>query len=163
MMLRKLALEPAHLIEVATKLLESQRRKPKQAFLRRAVSSCYYAVFHALAHNAADCLVGKTPDIRSGEAWKQVYRALEHGFAKKQCRAPHISSFPNEIQEFAALFTTLQTKRHKADYDPSERLSKSAVKNDVQQAKLALAAFQRVPVTAKREFAVFVLMKIRAD
>ena len=55
---------------------------PSQASLRRAVSTTYYALFHCMAENCADMLVGGPGSGRSRPAWHQAYRALEHGRAK---------------------------------------------------------------------------------
>ncbi len=46
-------------------------------FRRRAVSTAYYAVFHALARLCADELIGKNG--RSSRDYERVYRALDHG------------------------------------------------------------------------------------
>src|SRR5437016_12616823 len=54
--------------------------RPRQAYLRRSLSTTYYALFHALAKMCADELIGVTQS--GSEAWVRVYRALEHGFAK---------------------------------------------------------------------------------
>lgn len=82
------------LLETARKLANANQRRPKQADLRRAVSTAYYAVFHALAHECADRFIG-TGDQRSEAAWTQVYRALEHGFAAKQARKARELGFPD--------------------------------------------------------------------
>ena len=47
------------LITTARSLTELDPRQPTQANLRRAVSTAYYAVFHLLAHTAADLLIGR--------------------------------------------------------------------------------------------------------
>ena len=70
----------------------------------RAVSASYYALFHTLARCVADELVGRTLAHRSQPAWRQVYRSLEHGFARSQCNRPELTRFPQAIQEFGQLF-----------------------------------------------------------
>ena len=54
------------------------------ARLRKAVSVAYYAMFHALAQNNADRLVGETDADRETDAWHRTYRALEHRAAYRQ-------------------------------------------------------------------------------
>lgn len=44
--------------------------------LRRAVSTEYYAVFHALANSNADCLIGPPTDPLLEHAWHRVDAAL---------------------------------------------------------------------------------------
>ncbi len=42
---------------------------PPPDFMRRAVSTAYYAVFHALASSNADCLIGTSTDPLLEHAW----------------------------------------------------------------------------------------------
>jgi hypothetical protein len=67
--------EGEELIATARKLAKASPQKPRQADLKRAVSTAYYALFHALAKDAADMLVGVGPS-RPDKAWTQTYRAL---------------------------------------------------------------------------------------
>jgi hypothetical protein len=46
------------LFSQAQKLAKLDAKKPKQANLRRAVSSAYYAVFHYLVHEACCVQIG---------------------------------------------------------------------------------------------------------
>ncbi len=94
---------PADLIEIARELVN--RDQPPQAHLKRAMSTAYYAMFHALCKNSADSLVGPegTPD-RSRRAWNQAYRAVEHCYAKNQCRNRVMDDFPETIRNFAIHF-----------------------------------------------------------
>lgn len=150
-------------LEVAQALVASSRRKPKQAFIRRSVSTTYYALFHTLARNCADSLIGGSGPERRSDAWRQIYRSLDRSFVKNQCGHPDISRFPEEVQEFAQLFRTMQVKRHQADYDPSKTFDRSSVEIDIEQATKAINCFQLLPVGDRRAFAVFVLFKARRD
>jgi len=106
------------LLETARRLLQPRNRKgrPRQADLRRAVSTAYYAVFHALCRLCADVVIGRRRDTR--RAWQQVYRAVQHGEAKKRCNQLTKVDFPFELKDFCAIFMHLQERRHEADYDP---------------------------------------------
>jgi hypothetical protein len=105
-------------------------------------------------------MIGGAGAVRSKPAWRQVYRSLEHGPAKGACAANgKISQFPVEIQDFANLFRTMQEKRHKADYDPSEKVYKSAVLLDIDQVKVAIAHFEGAPLKDRRAFSALVLFK----
>jgi hypothetical protein len=44
---------PDHLLEQAKHLAKREKKKPRQASLRRAVSTAYYSLFHLLIHEAA--------------------------------------------------------------------------------------------------------------
>jgi uncharacterized protein (UPF0332 family) len=153
---------PHDFLEAALDLANSSKGKPKQAHLRRAVSTTYYAMFHALARCCADLFIGGTGSGRSKEAWRQVYRALDHGFAKSACtNKATLSQFPKEIQDFANLFVQMQLKRHDADYNPDGTVFKSAVLTDVSTVEAAIDGFNKAPLKDRRAFAAFVLVKQR--
>ncbi len=138
------------------------RGRPRQANLRRAVSTAYYAMFHCLAAICADLLVGGEGSERSEPAWRQVYRALEHGAARQRCnRAAMIQKFPAEIQDFAEKFVLMQRRRHQADYDPEARYDKDAVLQDIIAVAEAIAKLRQVPVKDRRAFAVYLLFPLR--
>lgn len=152
------------LLNVAEDLVALNKGKPKQAHLRRALSTAYYALFHTLARCCADTLIGSSGADRSPEAWSQVYRALEHGVAKNACiNGKLISRFPQEIQDFANAFVQMQIKRHDADYDPNYRLFKSSVVLDIQSAAAVIDYFNNVPIKHRRAFAAFVTLKHRTS
>jgi hypothetical protein len=153
------------MLSVADALLRArQRGRIKGAFIRRAVSSCYYAVFHEMAGNCADCLIGRTAFVKRSASWAKVYRALDHKLAKDQCSSPgRLASFPEAIQSFAVLFVSLQKERHNADYDPSANFTRSEALRAIAQARSAIAAFRLTPLDDRRAFAAHVLFKARAD
>ncbi|MEX2647574.1 MAG: hypothetical protein WD673_01015 [Alphaproteobacteria bacterium] len=148
------------MIVTARRLARARPKKPRQADLKRAISTAYYALFHALAQNAADCLAG-TGAKRPAKAWSQAYRALEHGFAKSACEQARSLGFPPTICSCADAFVTLQQARHDADYDPHYR-----VLRDEALAAIALAeqAIQDLKASARSDrlgFAVQLLLKKR--
>ena len=134
---------------------------PTQASLRRAVSTTYYALFHCMAENCADMLVGGLSSGRSEPAWLQAYRALEHGLAKQRCREKRIARFPLEIQSFAGQFATMQEKREAADYNPVRTFEQSTVIADIDLSAEVITQFHQSPERDRRAFAVYVLHKLR--
>lgn len=110
----------------------------------------------------ADTLIGGTGAARSGPAWRQTYRALEHGTAKNACKKREIvSRFPVELQDFAYAFVDLQERRHLADYDPEFRLTKSEVEASIEVVDGVILAMKRVSAKDRRAFAAYVLFKQR--
>ena len=164
-------MNPDDLLEIAEKLASGrigpQLGRPRQAELRRAVSAAYYALFHTLASDCADLLVGGRSSTRTKQAWRQMYRALDHGQVKRQCaeRRPKrvLARFPQEIQEFADQFVRMQRERHLADYDPFEHFSRSSVSQFIEETKSAVAEFEKADRDDRRAFAVFVLVDLRRD
>ena len=94
--------------------------------------------------------------------WRRVYRALEHRQAKARCERVPLS-FPEEVRDFGQTFAELQSKRHLADYDPDYPIRKSRVIADINDAGTAIDGFLAMPANVHRDFAIHVLMKVRAD
>ena len=149
--------------QLASGLVGSRRGRPRQAELRRAVSTVYYALFHTLARCGADLVAGSTKQHRSQSAWQQAYRALDHGETRKRC-APQtrLAEFPIEIQDFAASFVRMQRLRHWADYDPLSMFKRSLVLQWIEETDNAISGFNSVARAERKAFAVFVLLKHRS-
>ena len=159
-----LRLLPADLVALAKSLVASQKGKPSQVSLRRAVSSAYYALFHQLARSGADLLMGTVGADRSRPVWRQTYRALDHGAAATACKnKAAVSEFPDAIKAFAALFVAMQEKRHLADYDPDARFTKSGVNDDIALVELALRDFASTTAKDRRAFCAYILFKRRSS
>ncbi len=149
------------LLETARRLAEVGPRRPRQADLKRAVSTAHYALFHGFAKNAADMLAGTGAD-RSLESWLQAYRAIEHGFARTACQNTAKLGFPEPIVRCAILFIELQERRHAADYDPLVRFTRAEALEIIDQADLALQLLQKSPRRDRRAFAIQLLLRRRA-
>ena len=158
-----MGVRPRDLLNAAKHLADYGQGKPKQAYLRRAVSTTYYAMFHALARCCADLIIGGSRAERSKAAWTQVYRALEHGAAKNACLNKSIvTKFPQRVQDFANSLVTMQNKRHEADYHPNATVFKSAVLADIAAVELVIEQFEGCPIKDRRAFAALVLFKQRS-
>ena len=155
-------MNPYSLLAAAHDLVEAGRGRPRQANLCRATSTAYYAMFHCLATCCADTLVGGSGADRSKTAWRQPYRALEHGTVRRRCsRNDTIREFPIEIQDFAEKFIDMQEKRHRADYDPQAAFSKVIVDRDIDVVTRRIQRFNRSPFKDRRAFAIYVLLPVR--
>lgn len=149
------------LIGLAKRLAKASPSKPRQADLKRAVSTAYYALFHAIAKNVADTMVGAVKSNRSENAWAHAYRGLQHGDAKTACEAVRKINFPQAIKDCADAFIALQIARHAADYDPLHRLTRANALLAVQKAEDAIAKLRSASAKDSRAFAVQVLIKKR--
>jgi hypothetical protein len=69
--------------------------------------------------------------------------------------------FPQEIQDFANAFVTMQEKRHAADYDPQHTATKSEVLVDIQTVEQVIAGFENASLRDRRAFAAWVMFKDR--
>ena len=156
-------MRPLDLVKTSRDLARVSRGRPREANLRRAVSTAYYAMFHCLAESCANLLVGGQGSERSQHAWNQAYRALDHRHARDRCtRRNVISHFPNEIQNFARLFVDMQGKRHSADYAPDATFTMPDVIQDIESVEDAITRFDSAPRKDRRAFAVYVLFQRRS-
>jgi uncharacterized protein (UPF0332 family) len=110
------------LLEQARHLANREHRRPKQASLRRAISTAYYALFHLLLDEATRML-SSDPSLR-----QLIGRAFLHDEMKQASIAfksgglpPHVHAIcgvpvPAELQRVAEVFVELQEARHESDY-----------------------------------------------
>ena len=161
-------MSPANLITTARLLQTSAAHETDteqaQTHLKRAVSSAYYAMFHAVCANAAELLPGADADPATAASWLQAYRGPEHTHARNQCRNTGIMApFPAEIKEFARAFVEVQSQRNRADYNPLWNFSPSDVDGIINRTELAIDLLASTPAAIRRAFAITVLLRNRAD
>ena len=154
-------MNPRDLILIARHLASGavggSRGRPRQAELRRAVSAAYYALFHTLALCCANRLAGSD---RTGAAWIQTYRALEHGYARNQCNDQSaLISFPDEIRLFCRRFVSMQGQRQRADYSPNATFSRDRVMQFINESEDAINALENAPGADRRAFSLHVLLR----
>ena len=155
-------MRPADYFGTIEELMRARDGRPAQADLRKAVSAAYYAVFYALCRNSADCFIGASESERSERAWRQAFRALDHGFAKRQCRNRQvIAGFPPEIRRFASSFIWLQERRHAADYDPDVMFDLDNAQECLNRATQAVAALAEATSKDRRDFGAWVTLRDR--
>jgi hypothetical protein len=139
------------LLQQARALFDSEQGpgRPKQATLRRAVSTAYYALFHLLVNEAT----GRMP-LRGNLRYRRaVGRAFNHGEMKKTSEgfaggrpSPALGPvvIPQELVNVAQAFVDLQEERHRADYDLNHRFTKTSTQVRLQQAEAAFVDWESV-------------------
>jgi hypothetical protein len=148
------------LLDVAHDLSRRTGRRPREAFMRRAVSTAYYAMFHALARLCADQLVGGTHAKTA--AWARVYRALDHKPAKTVLRGVEAAGLASEIVGFGEAFALLQERRYQADYDPAPfRYYFNQTSALINLAETAIHGLNSLGVDERRALATLLLFKQR--
>lgn len=103
----------SRLIDAAQTLLNEGSRS--SAYRRRAVSTAYYAVFHALAKLCADYVTRSAS--RSTTEYLRVYRSLDHGPLKAAFGQSPLKD-NRALSRLGAIVVRLQAERHRADYLP---------------------------------------------
>ena len=139
------------LLEQAEHLIGRERKKPKQASLRRAISAAYYALFHLILDEGSKQFA-TNPKLRT-----LVRRAFSHSEMKKAAKSlasggslpEHVDAIfqgtiPPELRAIAKSFITLQEHRHEADYDLNTSFRKSQVADLIGLARKAFADWAAV-------------------
>ena len=120
-------MDPLELLSHAGELARREVGQFTETDLRRAVSACYYAIFHALSNDAAGIAVSPS----GGRLRSAVCRMIAHTQVRKACDTliapPRVLetswrsflSFPLDQQLImvARVFIDLQEARYLADYD----------------------------------------------
>jgi uncharacterized protein (UPF0332 family) len=140
----------ADLLEQARHLVRREPRRPRQASLRRGISTAYYALFHLLIEESAAMLV-KDDDLRS-----LVGRAFAHNEMKQASLHFAGDNLPQPVREAVAgtvppglrlvarTFIDLQERRHEADYKRNRRFTRGEAVSLVDTAGQAFQAWRTV-------------------
>jgi hypothetical protein len=145
---------------------------PRQADLRRAVSSSYYALFHAVLSGAGDLIVGQAR--RNTAIYSLVYRTPNHRAVKKlfnqilshnpkdpiQSYLPE-GGFGADAIAFARAFVELQEKRERSDYDPLYRISASEAALAIATGRAALIHWAAMPREQRETILLLSLFQLR--
>jgi uncharacterized protein (UPF0332 family) len=130
---------------------------PRQASLRRAVSTAYYALFHLLV---AACVQRFSP-IMPIALGPRIGRALAHGEMKEVCLAVTRSNlgtiftalvpggFSLGLRKMAETFVVLQDDRHIADYDLTAAYTRAEVLEVILRTEQAFADWKTTQPTAE--------------
>jgi uncharacterized protein (UPF0332 family) len=132
------------LLDQAYDLVRKDGSNPKQASLRRAVSTAYYALFHLLIDEAvANWTVARH---RS-----KLARTFDHGFMKRVCE-DQVKRFYSAgrpasgvpLKDVAQTFIDLQGQRLTADYDNSYLWTQPAAEDRIQTTREAFTYWRAV-------------------
>lgn len=163
---------PNDLLEQARHLANREPKRPKQASLRRAVSTAYYALFHLLG-------------IELAKNWKRVTersilaRMLEHGrmnsvcAAKSKSLAAHFRRRPappanreltvlKHLNVIAETFVQMYQQRQIADYDNSKKWGRTDVLQKIDSVEAAFQSWHVIRAEAEAQnFLVTLLLRER--
>ena len=166
-------IDPIELIAAATEFAEHQAdaERPRPIWLRRAVSSAYYALFHAISTQAADHLLPEA----AHEDRLRLARSFGHRPLKEVCewisgrrgRPPQhakplvwsLGAAP--VADVAATFCDLQEARHRADYDHLALFPEDDLLEYVGDAEAAIWDLATEPASQRQAF--FALVSLRAS
>jgi uncharacterized protein (UPF0332 family) len=145
---------PEQLLEQAEHLANRERKRPRQASLRRAVSTAYYALFHLLIHEA-------TLNWRRADQRALLARFFEHGRMKaasekqrSECNR-NINATPppapsreleciQHLRRVADTFFQAQQQRLMADYDNTKQWTRTEVLTQIQLVEEAFESWRQI-------------------
>jgi len=150
------------LLDLADQLAREGARS--SALRRRAVSTAYYAVFHALAKSSAGTLLSSAE--RNSDVYQRVYRALDHGSLRTAFTAGQSPLKHRErLQKIGELVVQLQSERYHADYMPPIKglFSRAKVEALVSQARQAVVEIENLGDNDRVALATSLLFKSRSQ
>ncbi len=141
------------LVSQAKRLATLDPKRPRQANLRRSVSSSYYALFHCLVEDGAQ---KASRASQRSPLWHLVARKFDHKSMRDISQAIASNKewviatqliIPKELRDVADAFVVLQEDRHGADYDRQLRFTRARAIEAVERAESAIAAWDQVRKT----------------
>lgn len=155
-----------HQLENARLLATHDKRRPRQASLRRAVSTAYYAVFQAICTTCADALVKRRSPW---EVYTPVFRALDH-YRTAQALLQSVPAISPELNRLGLAFKELMAAREWADYNPEPRpnyqegsppFTREETLTLIETADEALAILERLDEDARLKLALRLAIRTR--
>ena len=163
---------PNDLLEQARHLANREPKRPKQASLRRAVSTAYYALFHLLS-------------IETAKNWKRpaerftVARMLEHLSMSRVCAAKrdelneyfktrpapgHDLDVLKRLHSITSTFVEMLQHRHTADYNGGIKWSRTDVLEKIESVEAAFRNWREIRDEHEaQDFLVTLLLKERKN
>ena len=124
---------------------------PSRETVHRAISTAYYAVFHAINANNAHVRHGVPANPATAQAWTNTYRQMRHNFAARSL-GQHLFYLTGDARRLANRFINLKTARETADYDPNRALTAGEANFWIGEARAALTALQAMTAADRRTF-----------
>jgi hypothetical protein len=126
-------------------LVDKEPKNPKQASLRRSVSTAYYSLFHLLIQDA--CANWSRKDTR-----EHLARAFDHRTMKSASERAENQAYPRDadltvvsrLRSVARTFTQLQQARHLADYSVALKWDRVKAMFHLENAKAAFADWKSI-------------------
>lgn len=154
------------MIEVAKVLAEIPgRRAVQQVALRRAISTAYYAVFHAFSHL---CGQGLGLWRESGDDLARIYRNLDHGRLQEVLETKTVQGLHPDLSRIGLVVRDLRKLREDADYSPPGRIGESVkllARNEVRElvdlAEEAIQIVNGLPPEVRRSLAVSLTIRTK--
>ena len=153
------------LLALAKRLARLEPRRPKQASLRRSISTAYYALFHYLIDQSCRTTMGAQ---HAQAPYRHVVgRSFMHADMKSACKSfasggalkrgaakglPATFRIAPEIRKVAEVFVSLQQMRQVADYDLTARFSRFDALSAVRDVDVVIKRFSGLALSDEKKF-----------
>lgn len=143
------------LLATAQRLLGTSGDPPTETDLRRAISTAYYALFHALSRLVVDLAFSQLDP--SEPDWVKAYRGLVHKETKRRCNVINLraQTFPEPVPRIGADFCKLHEARERADYVPDAEFTSESATMLVEAARDALRRLAELDSATRHRFAAY--------
>ena len=155
--------------------------RPKEASIRSAISTAYYALFHFLLDEATGILVGTSQNDKPMR--HLLSRCFVHARMDTACTkivalaeqptnptypayAPFARLIPNQakdLQVVAKTFKELQEHRHRADYDLRARYTRAQALRSIADVEEAMRAWKRIKNSDRSVIQLVSVMLLHSD
>jgi uncharacterized protein (UPF0332 family) len=159
------------LLEQSSHLANREPRRPKQASLRRAVSTAYYALFHLLIQEA-------TKNWKKAAQRPLLARVFEHGRMRTACekKLTDLNTFmrshpappagqravAQHLHTVVSTFIGAQQQRHTADYDNSKPWTRTEVLTQIANVARAFESWHKIRrEDLAQDYLIFLLIRER--
>ena len=153
------------LLRQALQLVHKEPRNPKQASLRRAVSTAYYTLFHLLISDTVSNWSRANLRTALGRAFDHTTMKAASNRIQRSQHFPFRGEKPKVVADLRAVaktFVQLQEKRHVADYDNTTFWTRTEALAQVKAAERAFNAWKLVRrERITQEYLVSLLVKKR--
>lgn len=173
-------IEPGKLLEVAERLAPAEpgRGRPSYTAHRRAVSTAYYAVFHALANRVAMAVFSEADqsfrqkiqrwighgNIRTVAVWMSQLEGASAGsppahIAALLAPAEGTAHIDEDTLAIADGFLELNEKREEADYDHEAIFTRPDTRGHIALARDVVATIERTDSDSAKRFFGLIAMQ----
>jgi uncharacterized protein (UPF0332 family) len=135
------------LLRQALQLAHQEPRNPKQASLRRAVSTAYYALFHLLISEAVANWNRVNLRAALGRAFDHNIMKAASNRIQDRRQFPFLGEDPAAVAVLKAVaktFAQLQEKRHTADYDNTTFWTRTEALAQIKSAEQAFNTWKSI-------------------
>lgn len=126
-----------------------------RASAHRAISTAYYAVFHALKEGIATAVVGQPSNQFSADQWTKMYREGNHRRIRDSLHNNR-QQMSNNGAYFAQEYRSLHNARIQADYNPRVSYDEQDATVWIDRAETAIQTF--LQLTQDERGALFALI-----